>query len=265
DRYVQVFEHLLDLAAALPAPETLRAIVQRVGEGFFGARDGERHRRLFASTLLGVARLSGPRDDAEACLLRLIGSKNFIPEFAGVALVALCRARAERLPEHLDLLRGSLMEMFDQSTDRNEAQRRLAEQVLDAVGLRSLVTALARLKYFTPGGQFDPDGLDCWLLRAFVAGQSAPLRCFKLGDDTLHFERRSERGKPGASLGVADSPAFRDFFDVLRRYIYVEQDVADSDALLETMSSDETKSSDTPSQLRQLLYTQAPPPASQLC
>jgi hypothetical protein len=46
-RYVSLFEHLLSLAAALAAPEVLRVLPARVGNGFFGQADSRSEDELF--------------------------------------------------------------------------------------------------------------------------------------------------------------------------------------------------------------------------
>jgi hypothetical protein len=173
ERNVPLFEHLLALAAELPAPEVLRVLPARVGNGFFGLTDNREGESLFAATLLTVARLAAPREEVVACLHRLIGSRHFDHAFAGLALVALCRADDSGLTDHMERLREPLAAQFREFRVDEEAKRGLALSVLDAVGLEPVAEALPRLKYFDRHSEKAP--LDDWLIEALLTAPGSPL------------------------------------------------------------------------------------------
>jgi hypothetical protein len=79
EKNVPLFEHLLSLAAALPAPKVLQVLPARVGNGFFGLtanREGECS-YLPSPYLLTAAQLAAPQEEAVDCLHALIGSQHF--------------------------------------------------------------------------------------------------------------------------------------------------------------------------------------------
>ncbi len=184
-RHVEIFEHLLSLAAALPAPEILRVLPARVGNGFFGSVVNGEGDSLFGVAMMTVARLAAPRQDAVAALRALIYSgRHFHEAYAGMALEALCRADDENLVAHLTQLRELLREMFRAAAEPDRVQRDLAESIFDAVGLERVVDAWPRLKYFD---RDRPDaGLDGWLVRSLLAGSDSLLVCEQRADDHLY-------------------------------------------------------------------------------
>lgn len=148
ERNIVLFEHLLYLASMLPAgDEVLPVLPSVIGNGFFGLTETREGKSLFDLTMLTVAELAVHTKDAVDCLYALIGSRHFRCAYAGTALTALCRADDKKLAKHMSLLRESLSAMFEQYKIDDAAKRRLAEKILNAIGLYSLVNALPELVY----------------------------------------------------------------------------------------------------------------------
>lgn len=190
DRNIPIFEHLLSLAAALPAPEILRVLPARVGKGFFGLVKGGEEGDLFALTLLTVARFAAPRPDVLMCLNELIrNSRPFDSAYSGVALEALCRADPEGFVSHMVAMRELLRAMFQEFQVSDEVKRGYAVSILDAIGLQRLVYAWPALKYFDR--EFENAALDRWLVLVLLDGADAPLVCEQDSRDRLHVFRRT--------------------------------------------------------------------------
>ena len=135
-RNVPIFEHLLSLASALPAPEILRVLPALVGNGYFGLVKGDEEGDLFALTLLTVARFAGPRPDVLTCLNELIrNSRHFDIAYSGIALEALCRADPEGFLGHMAAMRKPLGAMFQEFQVADDVKRGYAVSILDAIGL----------------------------------------------------------------------------------------------------------------------------------
>ena len=207
EKNVPLFEHLLFLAAALPAPEVLRILPARVGNGFFGLTSNREGESLFSLTLLTVARLAAPREEAVDCLHALIESRHFDFAYAGIALTALCRADDQGLVDHMTRLRDSLAKMFKEFGTGLEARRNLANSVLGAVGLGRLVHALPQLKYFDSSDEHA--ALDNWFIEALFGGGDAPLVCIKTLEGELEFYRRDQ------SEVKERLPDYNDFHDFM--------------------------------------------------
>lgn len=178
---VPVFEYLLLLASLLPAPEILRVLPARLGNGYFGT-----NAHLFERALLAVTRLAAPRQDAVECLRALISSRHFVSDYAGVALLALCRADGTDFVGHMNNMRAHLRKMLPRarkSTGAKALLRTWAEQVLEVLTLHPLVVALPQLNYFDPR---DPAGAnDTWLLEGLLGGRSPLLRCVQNDEGQL--------------------------------------------------------------------------------
>ena len=152
-----VFEHLLAIAAVLPAPEVLNVLPVRIGNGFFGAMDVEGGYGLFAKTMDAVIDLAAPTDESRACLKMLIGSPNFNIAYSGLALMALCRVAPRDFVAHMDLLREPLAKMFEQFRTDEETKKRLAKRIALTVTPAVLAENLSKLCLE-----------DMWLLRHIV-------------------------------------------------------------------------------------------------
>lgn len=219
-RNVPIFEHLLSLAVALPAPEILRVLPARVGNGFFGLVKDEEHGDLFALTLLTVARFAAPRPDVLMCLNELIrNSRHFDRAYSGVALEALCRAEPEGFVRHMAAMRERLRAMFQEFQISDDVKRGYAVSVLEAVGLQRVVHAWPVLKYFD--NQSENAALDNWFVLALLQGVDAPLLCEQDPDDRLRVCRRS---KPEADEKVPeDGATFTFLLDLLRDHKLVKR------------------------------------------
>lgn len=215
---VPVLEHLLSLAEALPAPEVLRVLPARLGNGPFGRLATAQQEALFSLGLLTAARLAAERNDAVECLNALIGSKNFDSAYSGIALVALCRADGRSLVAHMERLRKPLVSMFLKYNTSTEARRELARTILDAVGLSRLVAALPNLKYFDRNSA--SAATDGWLVRSLLEDPAPPLRCKlaqqanapEMGEPCFYRPREPNIAYPLFS----DGPGHRDLLDLLR-------------------------------------------------
>lgn len=160
-----VFEHLLAIAAVLPAPEVLSVLPVRIGNGFFGAMDTEGGRSLFEKTMDAVIDLAAPTDESRTCLEMLIGSRNFNIAYSGLALMTLCRVTPCNFVAHMDLLRAPLAKMFEQFATDEETKKRLAERIKLAVTPDVLDKASSKLHFSEPGRG---DAEDMWLFRYIV-------------------------------------------------------------------------------------------------
>ncbi|MCI0623352.1 MAG: hypothetical protein L0387_17120 [Acidobacteria bacterium] len=185
ERNAPIFEHLLSLAAELPAPEVLRVLPGRIGNGFLGITANREGDSLFALTLLTVAELAAPRREAVDCLHALVGSVHFDHAYAGIALIALSRADDRGLVNHMVRLREPLGAMFREFNAPQTAKQDLARSVIEAVGIHRLVEALPRLKYFEPRDKHA--ALDTWLIEALLKGKNAPLVCHESEKGQFYF------------------------------------------------------------------------------
>ena len=156
-----VFEHLLAIAAVLPAPEVLSVLPVRIGNGFFGAMDVEGGRSLFAKTMDAVIDLAAPTEESRTSLEMLIGSPNFNIAYSGLALMTLCRVAPRDFVAHMDLLRAPLAKMFKQFGTDDETKKRLAERIALAVTPVVLAEGLPKLRLSERGRG---DAEDMWLL-----------------------------------------------------------------------------------------------------
>ena len=157
-----VFEHLLSIAAVLPAPEVLSVLPVRIGNGFFGAMDAEGGRSLFEKTMDAVIDLAAPTEESRACLEMLIGSRNFNIAYSGLALTTLCRVAPCDFVAHMNLLRDPLAKMFEQFGTDEETKKRLAERIELAVTPAVLAKNLSKLRLSEPSRG---DAEDMWLFR----------------------------------------------------------------------------------------------------
>lgn len=155
-----VFEHLLAIAAVLPAPEVLGVLPVKIGNGFFGAMDVEGGRGLFEKTMDAVIDLAAPTAASRTCLEMLIGSRNFNVAYSGLALMTLCRVAPQDFVAHMDLLRAPLAKMFEQFGTYEETKKRLAEGIALAVTPAGLAENLSKLHLSERG-----DAADMWLFR----------------------------------------------------------------------------------------------------
>jgi len=188
-----IFEHLLSLAATIRAPEILRVLPVRIGADDFGLMVESDEGHLFDIALLSVSQLAAPRKDAATCLRALIGAKHFHFAYAGNALLALCRADAGNLPEHLNQLRGYLAAMFREYETESKGRRALAEAVLDTIGIEHLKQALPKLIFRGEGRESDS-----WLAEALMFGKGAPLSYEDKREQGVFLWRRDsyEKGVP---------------------------------------------------------------------
>lgn len=194
ERNVPLFEYLLSLAALVPAPEILRVLPARIGGGFFGQvgkASPEGARNLFGLSMLTVARLSAPRQEAVACLHALIGSPNFDVAYSGLALEALVRADGQGLVAHLILLRDSLDAMFREFQTDAGHRRAIATAVLNAAQLPAVLRAWGEIKYFDRVDE--SAALDAWFPSALLSGDDSPLVCERDGEGNLFVFRRERR------------------------------------------------------------------------
>jgi hypothetical protein len=211
EKNVPLFEHLLFLAAELHAPEVLRVLPARVGNGFFGLTDNREGESLFSLTLLTVARLAAPREEVVDCLHALIGSQHFDSAYAGIALTALCRANDQGLVDHIARLRDALAKMFKEFNTDLEVRQQLASSVLGAVGLGRLIHALPQLKYFDSLNEYA--ALDNWFIEALFGGGDPPLVCIETLQRELEFYRRNQ---PEIKERLPDYDNFNGFMKYLQ-------------------------------------------------
>ena len=219
---VPIFEHLLSLAAALPAPEILRVLPACVGNGYFGLVKGDDEGDPFALTLLTVARFAGPRPDVLTCLNELIrNSRHFDIAYSGIALEALCRADPEGFVGHMAAMREPLRAMYQEFQVPDEVKRGYAVSILDAIGLQRLVHAWPVLKYFDR--QFEDAALDRWLVLALLDGADAPLVCERDRHDRVRVFRRT---KPSMQEEVPEEGEnFKLLLDLLGDHKLVHQSI----------------------------------------
>ena len=182
-----VFEHLLAIAAVLPAPEVLSVLRVRIGNGFFGAIDAEGGHSLFEKTMDTVIDLAAPTEEARACLEMLIGSPNFNIAYSGLALMTLCRVAPHAFVAHMKLLRAPLAKMFEQFGTDGETEKRLAEGIALAVTPAVLAEALPKLRLSERGRG---GAEDMWLfphIGVDTDEQNAPV-VRSLSEPSLTFE-----------------------------------------------------------------------------
>ena len=204
-----VFEHLLAIAAVLPAPEVLSVLPVRIGNGFFGAMDAEGGRSLFEKTMDAVIDLAAPTEESRDCLERLIGSPNFNIAYSGLALMTLCRVAPRDFVYHMALLRAPLAKMFKQFATDKETKKRLAERILRAVPPAVLAESLPKLRLSERGrGAAE----DMWLLphidiytdeqgNSFVISSSEPSLKFKIPDEPNEPSKARVKGRRTGPLG----------------------------------------------------------------
>ena len=155
-----MFEHLLAIAAVLPAPEILDILPVKIGNGFFGAMDVEGENGLFEKTLDTIIDLAAPTEASRACLEMLVGSRNFNVAYSGIALLTLCRLAPAGFVEHMNLLRAPLAKMFEKFETDEETKKRLAEEIEIAVTVFTLAENLRNLRLGERG-----DTEDMWFFR----------------------------------------------------------------------------------------------------
>ncbi|MHB1620509.1 MAG: hypothetical protein ACYCTY_11110 [Sulfuricella sp.] len=182
-RFIPLFSTLLSLASILPAPQVLRVLPQRIGNGYFGFARNAEGGSLFDIALLSVARLAAPRKDALDCLHALISSSRFDAAYTGIALIALCQADDTHFDRHMKLMRPHLQAMYAKYGKGVNAKRTWAEQVLEVIPLNRLAVALPKLKYFDAKSELAP--LDTWLLDGLFGGRKPLLKCAKSEGGTL--------------------------------------------------------------------------------
>lgn len=211
---IPLFRSLLLLATLLPASEVLRVLPQRIGNGFFG-----QFRDNFDQALMTAASLSAPRNDAIDCLGKLISSRQFNTAFAGIALLALCKADDGNFVKHMEKMRIKIHGMFHKYARSKNAKRIWAEQVLEVIQLKPLAKALPTLKYFDPSGTGKP--LDTWFLDGLFGGIRPLLICSKGGRGELQIARY------GVEESCESLPLHRrkcgDFVSYLREKNYIFQ------------------------------------------
>jgi hypothetical protein len=217
ERNIPLFEHLLSLAALLPAPEILRVLPSLIGGGYFGqVADAvpDAPGNLFGLAMLTAVRLAAPREEAAACLHALIGSRNFDVAYSGLALQALAKADGQGLVAHLDLLRASLAAMFQEFRTDADQRRAIATAVLNAVQLPAVLRAWGGLKYLDRNDEFAP--LDAWFPIALLAGDLAPLVCERDLEGHLFVYRRDQLTLRGTV--PQDGPSFSGLLDLLHEH-----------------------------------------------
>ncbi len=219
-RNLPLFEHLLSLAALLPAPEILRVLPGPIGSGFFGrVADAvpdapNAPANLFGLAMLTAARLAAAREQAVACLHALIGSENFDVAYSGLALEALARADGQELVAHCELLRASLASMFEEFRTDADQRRTIATSVLNAVQLPAVLRSLGELKYLDRNDEFAP--LDAWFPIALLAGDLAPLVCERDAEGHLFVFRRDQLTVRGSV--PQNGPSFSGLHDLLQEH-----------------------------------------------
>lgn len=148
---VDIFNMLLHLAGLVSAGSEIFPILPtRVGNGFFGMSNNREGESIFGTTMMTVANLASPTKEAKKCLLALIGSNYFELAYSGLALVSLCRVDGANLADHLKLLRDPLLSMFEKYKVNDVAKRRLAESVLNTIGLFNLKEGLNNISISDP-------------------------------------------------------------------------------------------------------------------
>ena len=153
-----VLEHLLAIAAVLPAPEVLDVLQVKIGNGFFGSIDAEEGRSLFEKTMDTVIDLAAPTAASRTCIEMLLGSRNFNVAYSGLALLTLCRIAPHDFVAHMKLLRAPLAKMFEQFRTDKETKKRLAEGIALSVTPIRLADDLCKLDLSERG-----DAADMWL------------------------------------------------------------------------------------------------------
>ena len=97
--------------------------------------------------------MANPRkDEYVSSLKKMISARNFHCGYAGIALVALCRADVDGFIDHLSILKDALLKMLNIYDDANK--RQLADMIVNTIGmgvyvncLDSIYTALKEDKY----------------------------------------------------------------------------------------------------------------------
>lgn len=221
-RFIPLFSTVLSLASILPAPQVLRVLPQRIGNGYFGFARNAEGGSLFDIALLSVARLAAPRNDALDCLHALIGSSRFDAAYAGIALIALCQADDMHFDKHMKLMRPHLQAMFAKYGKGANAKRTWAEQVLEVIPPNRLAVALPKLKCFD--AKFELAPLDTWLFDGLFGGRKPLLKCAKNEDGALRIfplgspEKAKEIPLRGKNVG--------DMLHLLQGKEYIDQDRA---------------------------------------
>ena len=226
---VPVFEHLLAIAAVLPAPEVLSVLPVRIGNGFFGDMDVEGGRGLFEKTMDAVIDLAARTEESRVCLKMLIGSRNFNIAYSGLALMTLCRVAPHDFVAHMDLLREPLAKMFEQFGTDEETKKRLAERIALAVTPAVLAEGLPKLRLSERGSG---DAEDMWLFRHIgvdIGERNVPV-IRSLSEPSLTFEipdgSSKERfaGRRMGRAGVVEiSPRITDFINQINQQWKAEE------------------------------------------
>jgi hypothetical protein len=178
-----VFEHLLLLASVLPAPEILRALPGRIGNGFFGLAASHERKTLFDVAFLTVAELSAPTSDALRCARSLITSRYYENVYAGLGLTTLCRIYPEGFPGHMALMRASINNMFHALEVGEEVKTGLALQILNAVGLDVIAENLHNMILIHP--PIEQVASDTWFVDALFNPEQPLLSILHEGDKIL--------------------------------------------------------------------------------
>jgi len=186
ERNVVIFEHLIYLTSVLPAGlEVLRVLPGRICNNFFSLTKNREGKTLFDLTFLMVTELAVSSKDSKECLHALISSPYFDNAYAGIALLALCRADNSNLAAHMSILRGSLRAMFEDSEVDCFAKRRLAARIFDAVSPHNLVKALSAMRLSdTPCLNF---GRDNWLFYALIEKTTSRLLNLCKDEGKIYF------------------------------------------------------------------------------
>jgi len=155
---------LLHLAGRIHANEILPVVNRWIkNKSLFLLKDASERKEFFALTLDIVSGMS-PADGVTHTIQLLIGAKNlFLDGYAPMAFIALCRATPEKFLEHLNLLRGSFLELHREKGEKNAFIT--AKRFVHYVPIEIITEKLWQMKE-----------ADKWLVKALFVGDEAPLQ-----------------------------------------------------------------------------------------
>jgi len=207
EQNIIIFEHLLLLAGKVSAGTEIYPVVSsRVGKGFFGLVENDKGRSLFDITMMIVAELATPIENALQCLNTLISSPCFNKSsaYAGLALISLCRVAPNDLAKHLAKLHEKMMKMFEEYAINDAGQRLWAKKIVNTLSTCELAKGLSELGLYLPKLPFD-----YWFFNIFSRAEDGPLIVWKCDGDRISI---SKPGEPHIFFDVATNNHI-DFFD----------------------------------------------------
>ena len=170
---ISLARQLLHLAGRVNATEIIPKLIPQIGNGFFGMPSQQEGKELFALTIDIVAGMS-PGYHASDCLENLIHSSFFLPEYAPMAFIGLCRAKPDQFPVHLEKLQSDFNALHKKQAAENT--HITARRLVHYVPLNVIAKHLYSLEFATESSINDNDNdNDNWLVDALFLGERAPL------------------------------------------------------------------------------------------